>query len=131
MTRRAVMGVGCRSGVAPDAILHAVRETLTLALVPVTLVGLHTASRKASETGLCEAAACLGLSLTFHDDHALRSVEGRIASPSQRVARLVGVASVAEAAALLGAGEGAALLAPKHSVGGVSCAIAVCEEVAA
>jgi cobalt-precorrin 5A hydrolase len=40
------------------------------------------------------------------------------------VAALYGVGSVAEAAALVGAGEGARVIVPKFSGDGVSCAVA-------
>jgi cobalt-precorrin 5A hydrolase len=122
------MGVGCRSGVAPEAVIAAAQETLALAPVPVRLVGIHTSARKLAEAGLKEAAARLALELHFHEDGALRAVESRIASASKRVARLVGVGSVAEAAALCGAGGGARLVVAKHSTADVSCAIALVKE---
>jgi cobalt-precorrin 5A hydrolase len=128
MSAPAVMGVGCRSGVTPEAVIAAARETLALAPVPVRLIGLHTSARKLAETGLKEAAARLRLELRFHEEGALRAMESKIVSASKRVAQFVGVGSVAEAAALCGAGAGGRLLAPKHSTRDVSCAIALVEE---
>jgi cobalt-precorrin 5A hydrolase len=128
MSSAAVMGVGCRSGVTAEAIIAAAQGTLALAPIPVRLVGLHTSARKLAEAGLKEAAARLALELHFHEDGALRAVESRIVSASKKVARLIGVGSVAEASALCGAGDGAELLVPKHSTGDVSCAIALVEE---
>jgi cobalt-precorrin 5A hydrolase len=123
---RAAMGVGLRPGTTAEAITHAVEETRKLA--PVRLAGLHTSARRIAEAGLREAAERLALDLHFHDDAALRAMEGRIVSHSERVMRLFGVGSVAEAAALAGAGEGAALLGAKQSFAGVSCAIALMRE---
>jgi cobalt-precorrin 5A hydrolase len=128
MSSPAVMGVGCRSGVTAEAVIAAAQETLALAPVPVRLVGLHTSARKLAEVGLREAAARLTLALHFHAEDALKGVEARIASPSKRVAELTGVGSVAEAAALCGAGGRARLLVSKHSTGDVSCAIALLED---
>lgn len=128
MSSLAVMGLGCRLGVTAEAVIAAAQETLALAPVPVQLVGLHTSARKLAEAGLREAAARLTLALHFHEDDALKGVEARIASPSKRVAELTGVGSVAEAAALCGAGARARLLVSKHSTGNVSCAIALVEE---
>jgi cobalt-precorrin 5A hydrolase len=130
MSSRAVMGVGCRSGVTPEAVVRAVQETLALAPVPVRLIGLHTSKRKRAELGLYEAAARLTLDLYFHEDGDLRSVESLLASVSKRVAQLTGLGSVAEASALCGAGDGAKLLVPKHSTANVSCAIALVEDIA-
>jgi cobalt-precorrin 5A hydrolase len=128
MSSPAVMGVGCRSGVTAEAVIAAAQETLALAPIPVRLVGLHTSARKLAEAGLKEAAARLALELHFHEDGALRAVESQIASASKRVAQLIGVGSVAEAAALCGAGGGGSLLVPKHRTGSVSCAIALVED---
>jgi len=128
MSLAAVMGIGCRSGVTAEAVIAAAQETLGLAPIPVRLIGLHTSARKVGETGLRQAAALLTLELHFHEDGALKEVESRIASASKKVAQLVGVGSVAEAAALRGAGSGARLLVAKHSTADVSCAIALVEE---
>jgi len=128
MSSPAVMGIGCRSGVTAEAIIAAAQGTLALTPIPVRLIGLHTSARKLAETGLKEAASRLALELHFHEDGALRAVESRIASASKKVAQLIGVGSVAEAAALCGAGGGARLLVAKHSTADVTCAIALMEE---
>ncbi len=130
MSSLAVMGVGCRSGVASDAVVFAVQHTLALAPISVRLTSLHSSTRKSDEAGLKEAAARLALTLQLHSDEYLQAQESRIASRSERVTRLFGIGSVAEAAALCGAGDGARLLVPKHDVGPVSCAIALLPETA-
>jgi cobalt-precorrin 5A hydrolase len=125
LTRDLAIGVGCRARVPADAVVRAIRLALERALPDDRVGGLHTSVRKSGEAGLQAAAAQLGLTLTFHSDETLMAVEAGVVSHSDRVAALVGVGSIAEAAALLGAGVGAALLAPKLNLEGVSCAIAV------
>ena len=71
-----------------------------------------------------DAAASLGLPLHRCDAAALRAVGQGVVSHSARVAALHGVGSVAEAAALVGAGAGARVIVPKFSADGVSVAAA-------
>jgi cobalt-precorrin 5A hydrolase len=128
MSRLAALGLGCRSDVAPQAVLRIVEAALAQAPAGTRLAGLHTSARKAAEPGLLHAAEALGLALRFHSDAALAAVAPRVVSRSARVERLTGVGSVAEAAALAGAGEGARLIVPKFSADGVSCALALIAE---
>jgi cobalt-precorrin 5A hydrolase len=117
----AAVGIGCRKSASADAVVSLVREALARA-------GLDSASlcAPAGKGGpaLTQAAARLGLTLSLIDEAALKAAAPRVVSHSPRVAALYGVGSVAEAAALLGAGEGARVVVPKFSAGGVSCAVA-------
>ncbi len=117
----AVVGIGCRASASPEAIAALVGEARARA--GLELSSLHTAAAVAAPA-LAEAAARLGLPLYRHDEAALAAVAGRVVSYSPRVEARFGVGSVAEAAALVGAGEGARLIVPKFSAEGVSCAVA-------
>jgi cobalt-precorrin 5A hydrolase len=126
MSLRAAIGVGCKSDVDAETIARVVREALARA-PSSSPADLHTSSRKAGNEALLEAARCLRLDLVLHDDEALKARDAEVASRSQRIVGMFGVGSIAEAAALVGAGEGSRLIVPKFSAEGVSCAIAVAQ----
>ena len=117
----AAVGVGCRSGATVAAIVACVREAGARAAREVA--SLHTGT-DVRAPALETAAAQLGLPLIRHDCAALAATAGRVVSHSSRVTNLFGVGSLAEAAALAGAGEGARLIVNKFSADGVSCAVA-------
>jgi len=117
----AVVGIGCRAGASAEAIARRVGEARARA--GLEIASLHTAASVAAPA-LAQAAARLGLPLHRHDEAALRQVAGRVVSHSPRVEARFGVGSVAEAAALVGAGGGSRLVVPKFSAEGVSCAVA-------
>ena len=117
----AVVGIGCRAGASAEAIARCISEARAQA--GRDIVSLHTAAA-VGNPALAEAASRLGLPLHRHDEAALVAVAARVVSRSLRVEARFGVGSVAEAAALAGAGEGARLIVPKFSAEGVSCAVA-------
>jgi cobalt-precorrin 5A hydrolase len=117
----AAVGIGCRAGASAEAIERLVREALARA--GLAGADLYAPSRKAGPA-LAEAAARLGLELHYCDEAALPDVAAGVVSHSPRVAALYGVGSVAEAAALAGAGAGARIVVAKFSADGVSCAVA-------
>ncbi|HXT09792.1 MAG TPA: cobalamin biosynthesis protein [Roseiarcus sp.] len=117
----AMVGIGCRAGASAAAIARRIGEARARA--GVEIAALHTAAGVGAPA-LAEAAARLGLPLHRHDAAALARVAGRVVSHSARVEARFGVGSVAEAAALAGAGEGAKLIVAKFSAEGVSCAVA-------
>jgi cobalt-precorrin 5A hydrolase len=59
---------------------------------------------------------------------ALKARKGAAATHSPRVQAMFGVGSVAEAAALVGAGPGSRLLAPRVATPYAACALAVSAE---
>jgi len=117
----AAVGVGCNSQATVAAIVALVREAGARA--GCGIAGLHT-GRAVRSPALDAAAAALRLPLTRHDLDALAATRDRVVSRSERVESLFGVGSLAEAAALAGAGQGARLIVPKFSADGVSCAAA-------
>lgn len=121
-------GIGCRSGCPGEEIAGLVRTAFEEAALDIAAragVVLAAPMRKRNETGVRDAAALLALPLTFIDDAALAAVQDQTQTRSARVEAAVGVASVAEAAALAAAGPGARLLLPRRSTPRATCALAI------
>ena len=120
---KVAVGIGCRKGCTADTVEALVRQAL--GQVPDALPsGLFTVADKQGEPGLPEAADRLGLGLSYLSRDALREREADIQTGSPHAQRLLGISSVAEAAALAGAGPGSILVVPRIAVGGATCAIA-------
>ncbi len=118
-----VAGVGCNRGTGADEILDLIHGVLARhGLSAQSLAVVASIDLKADETGLREAAAALGAAFVCFQRSELARVEG-ISSPSPMVQKHVGVGSVCEAAAILGA-RGGALIVPKHKSANATVAIA-------
>jgi cobalt-precorrin 5A hydrolase len=117
------IGVGCRRGCSGAVIEALVRRALDYAPAAERR-GLFTIAEKRDEPGLAEAAERLGLGLMLLTRESLRETAPFIRTRSARVERLFGVPSVAEAAALAGAGPGSVLLVTRIAHEGATCAIA-------
>ncbi|WP_400766306.1 cobalamin biosynthesis protein [Methylosinus sporium] len=87
-------------------------------------IALFTIESKRGENGLHDAARLLNLPLVFLPLDTLLARKGELLTRSPRVEALTGVGSVAEAAALVGAGAGSRLLGPRLGSAGLTCAIA-------
>jgi len=122
------IGIGCKSGISVDAVValieRACRET------GGTPAALYTAEEKKAEPALTEAAVRLGLPLVHLSGAALKAAAPRAVTKSKRVLALFGVPSVAETAALAGAGPDSKLILPRITSGGVTCAVAVSKDSA-
>jgi len=127
------IGVGCRSGIGADDIVALVRRAIERAAAAGRVTetpgragraALFTAVEKQGEAGLREAAVQLAMPLVFLPQAALVGFADKAETRSERVVQLFGVPSLAETAALAGAGLGAELIVPRLSAGGVTCAIA-------
>jgi cobalt-precorrin 5A hydrolase len=117
------IGIGCRAGAAAEDILAVIHDAL--ATLPGAVAGgLYTLAEKSTEPGLGHAAAALGLPLVSLDVASLRAVAGGALTRSPRVEALHGLPSVAETAALAGAGPGAVLLVARRANKTATCAIA-------
>ncbi|HTV45740.1 MAG TPA: cobalamin biosynthesis protein [Stellaceae bacterium] len=123
MSRKIAIGVGCRKGCPAAAIEAVVRQALERAPTAERL-GLFTIRDKSGEAGTVDAAALLGLDLYFLTRDALREQGPFIATPSIAAANRFGIPSVAEAAALAGAGPGSILIVARIAGRGATCAIA-------
>jgi cobalt-precorrin 5A hydrolase len=121
-------GIGARRGVAAEVIEGLVREVAARHGAPLSSLTLYTLDSKADEPGLHEAAEKLGVALRFLPLDALKARKGASPTHSPRVQAMFGVGSVAEAAALVGAGPGSRLLAPRVATPYAACALAVSAE---
>jgi cobalt-precorrin 5A hydrolase len=125
MSRIVAIGVGCRAGVAGEAIAALVRRALKEAGAPEGERRMFTLAAKAEEPGLIEAARIIGAALTPLPIEALSAQAGRILMPSARAQARFGAPNIAEAAALAGAGVGGRLLGPRLAADGATCAVAL------
>jgi cobalamin biosynthesis protein CbiG len=113
-----VAGIGCRRGVAAEAIVALVRRAEAI-VQPAD--ALAAPEFKRGELGLQEAAMRLGVALLFVDDAAMQAAQPHCVTRSAAAERATGLASVAEAAAI---GAGGVLLLPRLAGVGVTCALA-------
>jgi cobalt-precorrin 5A hydrolase/precorrin-3B C17-methyltransferase len=119
------VGVGCERDCEPEELVALVRQTLAEAgLAAGAVAALFSIDLKADEPAVHAAAEALGVPARFFDREALAAETGRLASPSDVVLQEVGVAGVAEGAALAAAGAEGALIAPKRKSKRATCAVA-------
>jgi cobalt-precorrin 5A hydrolase len=118
------IGIGCKRSCSSEAIVALVERAIAAASCTGTPATLFTHEAKTSEAGLASAAKALGLPLVFLDGQVLRQASLRATTNSPRVMAMFGLPSIAEAAALAGAGPSSVLLVARISDGGASCAIA-------
>jgi cobalt-precorrin 5A hydrolase len=126
-----VAGVGCRKGVQPGdvkAVILAALERAGIAASALRLIA--TIDTKSREKGIEVAASAMRVPLVLVTPVDLIAVSMRVATRSERTQALVGVPSVAEAAALAAGGPAARLIAPRIVVGPATCALAATEETA-
>jgi cobalamin biosynthesis protein CbiG len=118
-----VLGVGCRRGV-PWAEIEALFQYVcrTRGFSPLSLGMVATATPKANEPGLRAFAAAHGVPLHAFSLEQIADV-AELPTPSERVREKIGVAGVAEPAAMLGAGT-TSLLMPKYRGKRVTMALA-------
>jgi cobalamin biosynthesis protein CbiG len=106
------VGIGCQRGVSKLAIQRAIESVFTeYNLDLATVAGLATLDRKANEPGLVEYWRESGWLLKIYSPAQLNSIT--VVDPSLQVAALVGIESIAEAAAL-SAAQTDILLVPKQ-----------------
>lgn len=106
------VGIGAGVGVDSGEVITLVEQALAEAGLSLASVAeLATVDAKAGEPGLLSAADRLRLPLRTYPAHVLAAVE--VPNPSQAAYAALGTPSVAEAAALAAAGEGARLVVPK------------------
>jgi cobalt-precorrin 5A hydrolase len=125
-----VAGIGCRRGTSAPDIEAAIRAALAQAGVGAdALDAIATIAAKHDEAGVVAAAASLGVNVVLIPDAELETVSARTETKSERVLALIGVPSVAEAAALVAAGPSARLISPRLVLGAATCALAISELV--
>lgn len=120
-----VAGIGCGQNTPAAEIVALIAAALKqFSIEPDDLAALATESTKADEPGLTAAAQQLALPLLRCSDAQLERVAEKLLTRSERVMQLKGTPSIAEAAALVGAGRNARLLGARINSGRVTCAIA-------
>lgn len=125
MPQLVAVGIGCRKQFARADIVALVRSTLADRVPPLRAKRLFTLIDKRGDGELAAAAALLDLELVFLSREALAAVAPRCLTDSRAAQRRFGLPSIAEAAALAGAGAGARLLGPRRIGAGVTCALAL------
>jgi cobalt-precorrin 5A hydrolase len=120
-----VAGIGCRSGASTEQVESALAAALA-AILPSgrTLSRIATPTAKAQEPGIVAAAAARGIPLVWISQCDLEAANPRTLTHSQHAMTIMNVHSVAEAAALAGAGPASQLLGPRVVIGPVTCALA-------
>jgi cobalt-precorrin 5A hydrolase/precorrin-3B C17-methyltransferase len=120
------VGVGCERGCGTAELLTLVRDTLAEHdLAEGAVAALFTLDLKADEPAVHAAAEALGVPARFFDVATLQAEEPRLATPSNLVRHTVGVAGVAESAALAAVGTAGVLLVPKAKTRRATCAVAL------
>jgi cobalt-precorrin 5A hydrolase len=119
-----VAGIGCRKGASAAAISAVIADALARAGLD-TLDLVAAPESKGGEHGVAAAAAVLGVPLVLVAKADLEAAGARTQTRSERVLALVGVPSVAEAAALAAGGPAARLILPRITVGVATCALAI------
>src|SRR5580693_663900 len=127
-----VAGVGCRKGAQAADIEAAIAAAFARAgLAATQLCLIATSAAKGGEPGIAAAASAIGVPLVLIPQHDLAAAGARTVTTSERVVALVGVPSLAEAAALAAGGPAARLIAPRVAVGPATCALADTGDIAA
>jgi cobalt-precorrin 5A hydrolase len=118
------IGIGCKRGCPSDVIVALVKRAMAAAACVGVPTALFTHEAKKGETGLSQAAKSLGLPLIFLEAGVLRQASSRAATSSPKVMERYGLPSIAETAALAGAGPFSVLVVARVTNASASCAIA-------
>ncbi len=125
--RNLVLGIGCNRGTPVDEIDEFITQHLKrMFLSRKSICSIASVSAKRDEAGLVEFAERLGVSLHCFENDELKQVAFP-SPPSEHALTAVGVAAVAEPAAILAAGGGTLLLKKVKSAN-VTLAIAELKE---
>jgi cobalt-precorrin 5A hydrolase len=138
-----VAGIGCRRGATAEQVEAALVRALATLAGPtqgcltaglthdaLTLSRIATAASKGNEPGIRAAASARGIPLVLISHEDLEANNAKTLTRSSNSMRAMNVHSVAEAAALAGAGQGSRLLGRRIAVGPVTCALAVALDAA-
>lgn len=120
-------GIGCRRGTLAEDIEAAIVAARKELRCDDAIAVIATEESKTGEPGLLEAARRIGIPLIAFNARELESVSSSLMTISQAALAHKGVPSVAEAAALLAAGDNARLLGPRVANPTTTCAFAVGE----
>ena len=108
------LGVGCERGTPPEELSGLVTATLAAHnLSTAAVAGVFSLDLKADEPAVAALGRALDVPVRFFSTDRLRAESPRLQNPSEIVLREVGIAGVAEAAALAAAGPQATLVIAK------------------
>lgn len=120
------VGVGCERGTSPEELSDLVRKTLQqFDLAPGAVACVASIDLKMDEPAINAVGDMLGVPTRFFAAERLACEESRLATPSAYVRAAVGVAGVAEAAALACVGADGRLLVAKQKSRRATCAVAL------
>ena len=107
------VGIGCERNTSLSLVEKAITEVLaTAGLAEAAVAGIASAARKSDEPALHELSRTRAWPFRTFAEHDLASID--VPNPSEVVRKEMGTASVAEAAALLAAGDNSQLIQPKR-----------------
>ncbi len=116
-------GIGCRRGCPAEEILALLERALGERTAS-EVAALATGEAKRGERGIAEAASRLAKPLHYLSQAEMAAVEEGVETRSRPAERALGVAAVAEAAALAAAGPQARLRVPRIQSARATCALA-------
>ncbi|PZF76837.1 precorrin-3B C(17)-methyltransferase [Aestuariivirga litoralis] len=120
-----VMGLGCERHAEASELIALAEKVLTDAgLSPASLAAVASIDLKSDEAAIHAVAMHFGVPARFFTADDLARETPRLRNPSEIVAKEVGVAGVAEAAALAAAGTSSDLIVEKTRSARGTCAIA-------
>lgn len=118
-------GLGCRRDTAASDILDVIQQATDAAGVDTAAIAcLSIPDFKQSESGVHQAASELSIPVVVIPRSVIERFQEETITKSEKVLAAIGLANVAEAAALAGAGPGASLLAPRAATPFATCALA-------
>jgi cobalt-precorrin 5A hydrolase len=124
-----VAGIGCRRGSSEADVEKALEAALSQLRLPFPALGcIAIPVTKSGEAGIAAAAAARGVELILISQTDLEAAAPRTVTKSAHSLAAMNVPSVAEAAALAGAGSNARLLVPRVATKRVTCALAASED---
>ncbi len=124
-----VAGIGCRRGSSEADVEKALEAALSQLRLPFPTLGrIAIPVTKSGEAGIAAAAAARGIGLILISQTDLEAAAPRTVTKSAHSLAAMNVPSVAEAAALAGAGSNARLLVPRVATERVTCALAASED---
>lgn len=122
-----VLGLGCERGTPGDEVIALAEQALLLAGVDrQALTSVATLDVRLFEPAILAAAAHFAVPLNVFPAAILEAATPRLKTPSDLVFALTGCHGVAEAAALVAAGETGDLVVPKLKSAHATAAIAGC-----
>ncbi|HLN18074.1 MAG TPA: precorrin-3B C(17)-methyltransferase [Acidimicrobiales bacterium] len=117
------LGVGTSTTATADELVAQVTAALDEAgLAPASVAAVATVDRRADHPAVVGLAGTFGVPVLTYGPDTLSALA--VPTPSESVRAAVGTPSVAEAAALVGAGPGAELVVTKRVGAATTCAVA-------